>query len=298
MEQMFERIKDNLFPTARAAIENWEAFPWHRDRHGNIQTWKIGSSQALAIDVFGTIKISGERDRVLGGLAEECGLPADGPWALKLEWTDPDNLLCEPRPTQVDAIAFGQCAILVFECKFTEGGGRCTQPNRIGKGDHRGLRQCNGTYALQVNPVNKKKARCALTGKRVKYWEHIPRIFGLNAERDHRPCPFQGDAYQWMRNIVLADALAFAYDMPSAVIAAYADAPGFATAKKVRAGGLPHQALSGAQLVIPMSIQSIVALAQSLTDDPKTWSGLAAWVERKITSVPACRGPSAVSRRG
>jgi hypothetical protein len=231
-------------------------------------------------------------------LAEECGLPADGPWALKLEWTDPDNLLCEPRPTQVDAIAFGQCAILVFECKFTEGGGRCTQPNRIGKGDHRGLRQCNGTYALQVNPVNKKKARCALTRKRVKYWEHIPRIFGLNAERDHRPCPFQGDAYQWMRNIVLADALAFAYDMPSAVIAAYADAPGFATAKKVRAGGLPHQALSGAQLVIPMSIQSIVALAQSLTDDPKTWSGLAAWVERKITSVPACRGPSAVSRRG
>jgi hypothetical protein len=67
MEQMFERIKDNLFPTARAAIENWEAFPWHRDRHGNIQTWKNGSSQALAIDFFGTIKISGERGGVVDG---------------------------------------------------------------------------------------------------------------------------------------------------------------------------------------------------------------------------------------
>jgi hypothetical protein len=158
---------------------------------------------------------------------------------------------------------------------------------RVGKGDHRGLRQCNGAYALQVNPVNKKEARCALTEKRVKYWEHIPRAFGLDAERDYRPCPFRGDAYQWMRNIVLADALAFAHDVPSAVIAAYADAPGFDTAKKVRAGGLGHQALSGAKLVIPMSFQSIVALAQSLTNDPKRWSGLAAWVEGKIASVPA-----------
>ena len=210
MENMLERVEDNLLPAARAAIENWEAFPWHRDRHGNIQTWKNGSSQALAIDVLGTIKISGERDRVLGGLAQKCGLPPEGPWAVKLEWTDPDNLLQEPRPTQLDAIAFGHGAILVFECKFTEGGGRCTQPDRIGEGEHGGLRQCNGDYMLQVNLVNKKEARCALTGKRVNYWERIPRIFGLDAEQDHSPCPFRGDAYQWMRNVVLADALAFA----------------------------------------------------------------------------------------
>ena len=77
------------------------------------------------------------------------------------------------------------------------------------------------------------------------------------------------------------------HDMPCAVIAAYADGPGFATAKKVRMGRLGHAAKSGAQLVIPMSYQSIIALAQSLADDPTLWSDLAAWVERKIAFVAA-----------
>jgi len=75
-------------------------------------------SQALVIDVFGTINVSKDKDRILGALARECGLPDDGPWTLKLEWKDPKNLLCEPRPTQVDAIAFGSRSLLVIECKF------------------------------------------------------------------------------------------------------------------------------------------------------------------------------------
>jgi hypothetical protein len=102
MESTLEEIKRNLFPGAHAAICDWNTFPWHLDRYGNIDTHKKQSSQALAIDVFGTIKVSGERDRVLGALARKCGLPADGPWSVTLEWTDPDNLLKEPRPTQVD----------------------------------------------------------------------------------------------------------------------------------------------------------------------------------------------------
>ena len=77
-------------------------------------------------------------------------------------------------------------------------------------------------------------------------------------------------------------------DLSGAVIAAYADADGFPTAKKVRSGGLlGHAASFGARLIAPMSYQSIVALAQSLSDHPSEWNALAAWVERKIKAVTA-----------
>lgn len=287
MELMIDAIKANLFAASHAAICDWDKFPWHRDSQGVVQTCKLESSQALAIDIFGAIKVSGERDRILGALARECGLSDAGPWKLKLEWIDPDNLLHEPRPTQVDAIAFGRKALLVIECKFTEVGGGCSQPNPLRKGANRGLRQCDGNYASQMNPVNRQTARCALTGKGVRYWETIPRIFGLDAEQDYRPCPFKGESYQWMRNVVLADRLSSARGIPSALVAAYADADGFATAKKVRSGPLGHAAASGTKLVFPLSYQSIVTLAQTHSERPKEWEALAMWVDRKINIVAA-----------
>src|SRR4051812_14965845 len=114
MEPTFGAIKRNLFPASHAAILDWNKFLWHRDRQGLIQTHKPHSSQALAIDIFGTIKVSEERHRILGALAQKCGVPDDGPWTLELEWTDASNLLQEPTPTQVDAIAFGQHALHVI----------------------------------------------------------------------------------------------------------------------------------------------------------------------------------------
>jgi hypothetical protein len=283
---LIEAIKDNLFPASHAAICDWNKFRWHRNNKGNIQTHKPNSSQALAIEVFGTIKASDERDRILGDLARICGLPDQGPWTIELEWIDPGALLGEPTPTQVDAIAFGKHALLVFECKFTESGGGCSQPNLIREGAHKGLRQCNGHYAMQINPVNAKEARCALTGKGVRYWEAIPEIFGLDAEKDHRPCPFRCDAYQWMRNVVLADRLASDRRVSSAVIGAYAEADGFPTAEEVRRSGrLGHPAASGKTLVTPMSYQSMVSLAQSLSTQPAFWRELEAWVERKIATA-------------
>jgi hypothetical protein len=48
--------------------------------------------------VFGTIKVSDERHRILGALAHKCGLPDDGRWELDLEWVDADALLNEPTP--------------------------------------------------------------------------------------------------------------------------------------------------------------------------------------------------------
>jgi hypothetical protein len=276
---MFDAIRENLFPAAHAAIADWDTFPWHRLR-GEIQAGKPHSSQALAIDVFGTVKVSAERDRILGALAERCGLPGEGPWTLDLEWIDPDNLLSEPRPTQIDAIAFGRRALLVFECKFTEPGGACSQPRGNG-----GPPQCNGDYAVQINPRNGIEARCALSGKGVRYWEGIPEIFGLDAGRDIRPCPFRGDAFQWMRNTVLARRLAGARGVSGAVVAAYADAEGLPMAEKVKSGTIGHVAASGARLVTPISYQAIVALARSVSGRPSEWDKLAAWIDRKIDHV-------------
>jgi len=286
MERTYDAIKANLFPASHQAIGNWDKFPWHRDRSGTIQTYKLESSQALAIDVFGTIKVSAERDRILGALARECGVPDRGPWRLELEWVDKDRLLHEPRPTQVDAIAIGPEAVLVIECKFTELGGGCSQVKPIKTGAHRGVRQCNGNYVKQINAANGKEANCALTGKGVGYWDAIPKIYGLDAAQDYLPCPFKGEAYQWMRNVVLANNLAAARGVSSAVIAAYADRQGLPTAEKARSGILGHRALSGQVLIKPMSYQAIVALAKSLSECPQEWGALAQWVERKIDTVP------------
>ena len=201
----FEAVRDNLYPASHGAIEDWRAFPWHRDRANQIQAHKAHSSQAIAIDVFGTLKMSADRDRVLNAIAERVGVASGSPWAITLEWMDSDRLLREPRPTQVDVLAVGSLAALVIECKFTEPGGQwqCSQTavSRSGK------RQCNGSYADQINPGNGVRAHCALTGKGIRYWEYIPEAFALDPGVDHTPCPFKGDAYQWMRNAVLAAAI-------------------------------------------------------------------------------------------
>jgi hypothetical protein len=67
-----------------------------------------------------------------------------------------------------------------------------------------GLRQCDGNYHEQTNPVNGRTARCALSAKGIRYWEHIPTYFNLAGDQDHKPCPFAGPAYQYMRNLLAA----------------------------------------------------------------------------------------------
>jgi hypothetical protein len=44
-----------------------------------------GSISSAGHDVFGTIKLSDERDFILGLSRGMCGLPDTGPWKLKLE---------------------------------------------------------------------------------------------------------------------------------------------------------------------------------------------------------------------
>jgi hypothetical protein len=280
--QMMEAVRANLFHAAHSAIDDWDTFPWHSHK-GIIQAYKVESSQALALDVFGTIKVSNDGQAVLRMLARQCGLPDEGSWTMKLEWTDPKKVMGETRPTQFDAIAFGERATLIIECKFTEPGGGCSQYDLIKEGRNAGKRQCDGNYAEQVNPENDLKARCALTAKGIKYWDFIPAAFDFDRDKDFRPCPFKGDAYQWMRNVVYANALSSS-GRPAAVVAAYADGD-FDTARKVRSGAFERAAAPGANRVTPISYQSIATRASALSNDPTVWNELSVWIDRKIEAA-------------
>lgn len=266
-------VRDNIFPPARAAIADWDAFHWHP--HASSPK----SSQALAVDVFGTIKTAQARDAILAALARELDLPDQGPWSLHLEWQDQRNGLAEPRPTQVDAFAEGSAAMMLFECKFTEAGGACSQINP----DRRGVVACTGAYRLQTNPQNDKEARCALTGKGVKYWDYVADVYGLDPNGDLDPCPFAFDAYQWMRNVVLAESLSRATGKSVRVAAAYVDEECFQTALKAKSGPLGVKTLRPEQAVRPLSYQRIIEIAAAASPSP-VWANLSAWMERKIAA--------------
>lgn len=280
MTSDFKAIRDNLFPASHGAIEDWEAFSWHRDGANRIQAHKVHSSQAIAIDVFGTLKMSEDRDRILDAIAERVGVTPGGPWSITLEWMDADRLLGEPKPTQVDALAVGSAAALVIECKFTETGGRCSQTAVSRSGD----RQCNGTYVDQINPRNGVRAHCALTGKGIRYWEYIPKVFTLDPGVEHKPCPFKGDAYQWMRNAVLAAAIGKHRNLQAAALAAFADHSNFPTARKVKRG-LVDPSFGGQAAITPISYQQIVAIACHVGLERELWGSLSAWVAHKIVSA-------------
>lgn len=268
-----QKLKSNLFPAAHGAIADWAMFPWHT--HASSRR----SSQMLAIDVFGTLKVASQsaRDAILGEVAICAGVSPVGPWQVQLEWQDMRNLLRERTPTQVDAVAIGQNAILLFECKFTEAGGGCSQI----KPDASGLVACDGRYAHQDNPRSGISTSCALSGKGIAYWEWIERVYGLSAEGEHAPCPFAFDAYQWMRNVVLAAALRQAEGKATRVIATYADAAYLKTARKVQRGHLGEAPLSADDAILPMPYNTILAIGMNV-DPVGPWVDLAAWVSAKI----------------
>lgn len=138
-------VKANIFPPAWGAITGSpNEFPWH------LHAESPKSSQALAIDVFGTVRVHKLRETILRAIAKVVGVPEDGPWDVVPEWHDASNALNERVVTQVDAAALGGAAIILFECKFTEEGGSCSQT----KADSEKRVPCSGSYALQTNPQN------------------------------------------------------------------------------------------------------------------------------------------------
>jgi hypothetical protein len=280
------RLEHNIFLAAHQACEPWETFPWHREAHAT------HSSQALAIDVFGTIKVSPDRDKILDALAQSIGLPTDGPWAITLEWVVRRSLLNEPSPTQVDVYAESPRSVILFECKFTEqDGGACSQTVK-----QNGSIPCNGNYMQQINHRNDMTSRCALSGKGIQYWDIIPKVFHLDAEADYQPCPFAGPAYQWMRNLVVAYKVARQKNKQPAVVIVYADSPDLPMAKKVKSQTWTEFTQTVRLDQVPLhvrSYQEMLALAQAASrhesGEQTVWRELDEWVNRKISWTNAGR---------
>jgi hypothetical protein len=242
LDAIREKLVANIYAGAHKAIiescGSWDEYPWHRGRKG-IDSHQDNSSQALSIDVFGTIKTSfnqAVRDAVMNGLAAELGMAPDQGWEIALEWMDEDNSLKEPRRTQVDVKAQAQKSLIIMECKFTEqDGGSCSQVKPLQKGKYKGICQCDGSYRVQTNPVNGKEECCALTAKGIRYWDVIPEIFEFDSRHEYEICPFRGGWFQWMRNLVLCSELTGNSLQPKVAIV-YVDSPSMPFKKKMENG--------------------------------------------------------------
>jgi hypothetical protein len=234
-DDQLRKLKANIFPAAWDAVEPVDSFPWHLYRDKGCDSWKPHSSQALAIDVFGTVKQSANRDALMDAVAKSLGLETGTPWEINLEWLDPVNQLREKRRTQVDVMARSAKNLIFFECKFTEpDGGECSQPHPLLTGLNKGKRQCNGNYEEQTNPISGTRSKCALTGKGIRYWEILPRVFDVDPAVNHTPCPFRDSWFQWMRNLTVCSEVARADGLKPAFVLVYADGAGLSMADKVK----------------------------------------------------------------
>ncbi len=271
--ELFPLYSPNIFPAARAVVQDWDELIWHPG------AGSVRSSQALAIDVFGTIRQSPQREAILGVLAGALGLPSEGPWTVELEVSAPHNHLNEPQPTPVDVILQSPRTVVFLECKFTEpSGGRCQQIR-----GSKPLPQCNGNYEPQTNPRNKLTARCALTAKGVRYWDWIPQLFTIDNDRDYAPCPFAGPWYQWMRNLTVCAAMAQASGRIAAFAVVYVERRGLAMA---RYDWAPFRvALRPEVSFNTLSFQRVLELAAMVAPQDQEWPKLQTWVETKISQA-------------
>ena len=168
-----------------------------RERHRWFRS--MSSSQAIALSVFGNLKVYGLLG-ILNGLNDEQGRPIFGDEAITPEnfrmETKVDSL-GEPRPTSLDALITGKHPIAI-ECKLTEPEvGSCSRPNLKDKDSNYEKDFCDGTYKVQKG----RTSRCSLTEIGVKYWSHIPAIFKWTADADLAPCPLRAN-YQLVRNML------------------------------------------------------------------------------------------------
>jgi hypothetical protein len=274
-------IEANLFPIARQAVEPWNEFPWHSDGYGRIDTWKPHASQALTIDVFGTLKMAEPRlrDSIIDAWCEDLKIPPGGPWQVLLEWRDESNLLREIRRpnigidarTQVDVLVRGRNSLVFIEVKFSEFPSACSQPTSG---------QCNGNYEIQTNSLRSRAHRCTLAAKGIRYWDIIPRTFSIEGSVDHKPCPFAGFNYQWMRNLVLCRAIAEMSELHPAFAIAYVDHPLLPMAQY-----LDSDAWREFRALNPQPeprLLDLRRLAEDIASAGDDFAGLDAWVESKI----------------
>ena len=289
-DQEAAAIRANLFDAAHYLVDELPANLWHRDRSGALTAARPHSSQALALDVPGTIRALPSLQSITAAWADHLNLPSFGPASIQPEFMIERALLGEPKSTQVDALIRGDAASALLECKFTErDGGSCSQTAKRKHPDGRKVAQCNGSYAPQRNPHSTRKPltddSCALTAKGVRYREYIPDVLGVRADVVHPVCPFAGGAYQWMRNLVAAHALTQSLGRPHAFVITYADGP-FSMPRKIKSKAWREftARLTGAVALREVSFQSLIAVARhaSVRSDTVLLDRLAQRIEGKV----------------
>jgi hypothetical protein len=157
----------------------------------------MSSSQALALSFFGNLVVHGQLDW-LRDLKDDDGNAVFGTAdlsAYNFSMEHEIGMLNEPRPTSLDAFISGRYRVAI-ECKLSETEfGPCSRP-RLSK---ESPEYCDGSYTVQGG----RKARCALTEIRVRYWDYVPKLFKWSADEDYAECPLR-DNYQLVRNVLAA----------------------------------------------------------------------------------------------
>ena len=277
----------NIFYGARPAMDEIFGF-LHMSRTGQPDTAVPHSSQTLALDVFGTLKFARSRDQICDHLAVLLEVPAGRPWDVHLEYVDPDNMLNEAgHKSQFDVLLQGKQSLIALECKFAETKLEpCSQPGKTAKGHV----QCTGNYEMQTNPVNRRDAFCALTGKNVRYWEYVPHVFRFSADEPHHPCPFASPWYQWMRTLVMACALAEKRHLKPVAGLVHVDRSTMPLHTRIR-DEVPRiqQALTGAVGLVLLRYEKLPGLFEVAAepDEQGMFRDLQHWVNAKVNWVEA-----------
>lgn len=156
------------------------------------------SSQALALSIFGNLKILGHADALETVKSDGGAGPAFGPGQLRADSLVLEHeawLPGERTSTSVDVLIDGATNVCV-ECKLSEVEiGSCSFAALPAKND----RHCRGT-----NPLTSTGMCCVLRDRGVKYWDEVPRFVRLDRWRDRKECPMCAP-YQLVRNVLAAN---------------------------------------------------------------------------------------------
>ncbi len=270
-------IKKNLFYRSIDAISDYNRFDWHKDKCGMIDTGQNNSSQALAIDFWGCLKLSKYKNELINKLFVET----ENDWDIQFEYVD-KKLLSEKKSTQIDILIRSKNTAIFIESKFTEqDGGGCSQVKKT----KNGIVQCSGNYITQINPKNKISSKCALTGKEIKYWCYIDQLTCYKKDHDYRPCPFRNGEYQWMRNICFAEAYARTNGVNAKTYLAYLESKKCPISKKVNKQkylGKLKDNIINTNSFMPISYNNLLETCISFLSideqEKKDWTDLEKWI--------------------
>jgi len=279
-QQKINSIKANLFYRSQDAISDYERFDWHNYK-GNIDSDKTNSSQALAIDFWGCLKLSHLKDQIINRLFNEN----DVNWEITFEYTH-SNLMSEIKATQIDIIVESNSSAIIIESKFAESnGGGCSQIQPTSKK----LIQCNGNYEEQINPVNSIKSKCALSGKGIHYWDYIDTLTRFDKNNILIPCPFKHGEYQWMRNICFAEVYSRVHKKRTSSYLVYYESDKCPISVKVKKNtylGKLKDEIINTESFKPISYNNLLSTTISLLSDNESnerqvWIDLQKWMAAK-----------------